>query len=389
MKVRAGLLILVLGIAAAAAACLWDNDTVAMEGEGLPSVMDAIAGRFDRNPDLYYEMRLERSLAEIEADPESLMAYGNVAVALDKLGRSAEAIPMLEDRIAAVDANDPDLQDHLYKLYANLGTVRVHDWLQRGASTTEFGDLEQAITEIDPALEINPEAHFGREFVQLFLMEMLLNERLDPEPRQRTSHFYETFVNPEGVDQAEHWDKIIEGVTGMVVMGGGWKSPDMYSFLGGVLTSKERAVIGSLAEMRAAELKDAGAPSLFSKETIWTFYAGHGSSALSKEEREDIYSKLRANGDAYTQNRLEFMMPKLEQGEHPDTHADFWAGYTEVPALDLETLGPQAGTLWFRDIRNLIKLGLWIAATVFFGGIAAFIYVRKRNERKANQIPSM
>ncbi len=42
-------------------ACLWDYDTLAAEAKGqMADVVHIIAGRFERKPPLYYEMRLER-----------------------------------------------------------------------------------------------------------------------------------------------------------------------------------------------------------------------------------------------------------------------------------------------------------------------------------------
>jgi len=49
--------------------CLWDYDTLRYEAQGMPSTIEAITGRFDRFPPLYYEMRLERVSAELESDP--------------------------------------------------------------------------------------------------------------------------------------------------------------------------------------------------------------------------------------------------------------------------------------------------------------------------------
>jgi hypothetical protein len=48
-----------------ACACLWDRDTLAMEAEGLPDIINTIAGRFERNPSLFYEMRLQRTAAQL------------------------------------------------------------------------------------------------------------------------------------------------------------------------------------------------------------------------------------------------------------------------------------------------------------------------------------
>ena len=102
MTIRTCGSVVLVGAAALAAACAWDRDTLAMEAKGMPDVVDVIGGRFDRNPDLYYEMRLERVLKVIDANPHVHAEYGDAAVALDKLGRGDEAIELLEERIMHV-----------------------------------------------------------------------------------------------------------------------------------------------------------------------------------------------------------------------------------------------------------------------------------------------
>jgi len=59
-------------VAVTAHACLWDRDTLAAEARGLPGITEVITGRFDRFPAFFYEMRLERVAAEVEADPDQL-----------------------------------------------------------------------------------------------------------------------------------------------------------------------------------------------------------------------------------------------------------------------------------------------------------------------------
>ena len=103
MTIRAWGSLGLVSAAALAAACLWDSDTLAMEAKGLPDVIDAIGGRFDRNPDLYYEIRLARVMRAIEKDPHLHGEFGDAAVALDKLGRGGEAIELLEARIQNMD----------------------------------------------------------------------------------------------------------------------------------------------------------------------------------------------------------------------------------------------------------------------------------------------
>jgi hypothetical protein len=85
-------------------ACLWDSDTVATEAQGLADVIRAISGRFERNPPLYYEMRLEFSTRKVKANADDLEAYDDAGVACDRLGRGDEAIVWVERKRARLDA---------------------------------------------------------------------------------------------------------------------------------------------------------------------------------------------------------------------------------------------------------------------------------------------
>ncbi|YCM43951.1 hypothetical protein V2O64_21815 [Verrucomicrobiaceae bacterium 227] len=61
-------------------ACIWDRDTLGKEGEKELETAKVIVGWFDRYPDLYYEMRLKRTLAEIETSPDKPQLYDDAAV---------------------------------------------------------------------------------------------------------------------------------------------------------------------------------------------------------------------------------------------------------------------------------------------------------------------
>ena len=166
-----------ISAAALAVACLNDADTIAMEAKGLPDVVDVIAGRFDRNPDLYYEIRLARVSLELEKDSSLLDLYDDAAVASDRLGRSDDALAWMNLKWVMMESMELPVDEHYtYRYWANIGTIRVHKWLQRGAKPDEVHLLKQAYEEIKLAVKINPDAHFGREWVQLELMgDMLLN----------------------------------------------------------------------------------------------------------------------------------------------------------------------------------------------------------------------
>ena len=131
-------LALLLGLPLSVAACLWDRDTPADEARGLPEVVAVLTGRFERNPPLFYEMRLERVTDHLQSHPEDLAAYDDAGVACDRLGRGDEAISWMEKKRAqldGLDASRPEVKEQLYRYHANLGTFLVHRWVQaRGRS---------------------------------------------------------------------------------------------------------------------------------------------------------------------------------------------------------------------------------------------------------------
>lgn len=376
-----------ISAAAVAVACAWDSDTLAMEAKGLPKVIDVIGGRFDRNPDLYYEMRLERALTTLNDDPHVIVAYGDAAVAFDKLGRGPEAIDLLEKRLEWLlelyeerAANGPAFQ-HAYQLWANLGTVRVHDWLRRGSPEDDLESLEKAISEIEAAIKIEPDAHFGREFVQLHVMRLLLLDKQGDHGSLggKAADLHIEFLDFEGkeVDQHAHNRKLIEGAIGMIVMGGGWESPDMYAFLAGLLGEEQYNVLAMLALEREQELHDAGRKQVFSPGMRANFLRAIDEiNAITDDDLDSHYAVVRENGDLHKEHRDEFMLAKLEKGEHPDTHDDFWDGYEEVERVEFEPTTNVAEQdmerAWFWGIGVLIPVG-------FF----ALWYMTRKMRRKA------
>ena len=86
-------------------ACYWDSDTLAFEAKGLPGVVEAITGRFDRFPPIYYEKRIEIATAKLNANPLDLIAYDDIAVSYDKIGNSDLAIEWMQKKRNAIDNN--------------------------------------------------------------------------------------------------------------------------------------------------------------------------------------------------------------------------------------------------------------------------------------------
>src|SRR4051794_11504813 len=153
--------ILLTLLAAPAYACIWDDDTLLDERRGLPGVAEVIAGKWERHSPFFYEHRIKAMTAGLEKDPNHLAAYDNLAVAFEKLGRPDEAIALMLKK--------EKLKPGEYTTEANLGTFYLHT-----------GDFENGIAHIRKALEINPDAHFGREKYQLMAAEYLLEAKRDP-----------------------------------------------------------------------------------------------------------------------------------------------------------------------------------------------------------------
>ncbi|MEM8873128.1 MAG: hypothetical protein AAGD32_02610 [Planctomycetota bacterium] len=255
-------------------ACIWDNDTLKEEQRGLPEVAALIEGRFEKHSDFYYEQRLT-------TPRETLDDLDNHAVALEKLGRIDEAIALLEP----VTAEHPSR----YTTHANLGTFFIHRWLR----DKNVSDLDRGIELIERAIEINPDAHFGREKYQLqlaqhvraavggdefaagtsFVTPLVLGERLD-----NLRHPFGDDANREPGDPtlvesvhesmnmyvrvSSNWqgnaspdpeiEAAIEGVAGMIRFGTG-TSPHLYEALGDLLAKRGDRRLAAHAYLRAIE----------------------------------------------------------------------------------------------------------------------------------------
>lgn len=141
-----------------ALACIWDTDTLAMERERFPSSLELITGKFLRHTPEFYRWRIEDRQKRIVKEPDNLALLDDLAAAYDKVGQPAKAVEvMLSSR-----RRDP----RRYETEANLGTFYLHS-----------DDFARGIETIGKALEINPDAHFGREKYQKLLAEYVLDRQ--------------------------------------------------------------------------------------------------------------------------------------------------------------------------------------------------------------------
>lgn len=138
-------------------ACLWDGDTLEMERQRFPSTLELITGKFPRHSKSYYRWRIDDRRSRVLSDQQPEL-YDDLAVAYDKLGKHEKAIETaLECEL---------LFPGRYETAANLGTFHIH-----------AGNFHKGLEYISLALEINPNAHFGRERYQKLLVEYLLSKQ--------------------------------------------------------------------------------------------------------------------------------------------------------------------------------------------------------------------
>ena len=312
--------LLSLLMTAPADACLWDTDTLAFEQIGMPGVVEVLTGRFDRPPVALTRARL--------------------AVALDRLGRHSAAIAMMTAKSGALERSGDDAT-HRYQMLANQGTFYAHRWLAGGANREDAGDLGRAITLIEAAIALNPQAHFGREAVQLRVLVWLR----DAQPLQAADDLWKQ----PGILGFEDWTgqtitavsrgevdptlaDTIEGLTGLIVMGGAWESPDIHLALSRALHASGQSTLGWMARLRTVELLRAGKTLQQPTQTTTvqltdTLLEESLQIARDAAAVEASFKTLRAEAESRRTAREGFVIARLAEGHPPD--ATIWQGAPE------------------------------------------------------------
>jgi hypothetical protein len=153
-------------------------------------VHDVLHDRYPRHGKAYYQERNRQILAQLAAEAkggvltpaERDSLIDDLGVGYDQLGQPDEGARVLRQKLQ--DQLQRGLEGRaLYTTYANLGTFIIHAnmaqaRLGRAASAEQVGE---GLGFIRKAIEVNPEAHFGREMWQAVLAEFLLAAAHKPE----------------------------------------------------------------------------------------------------------------------------------------------------------------------------------------------------------------
>lgn len=378
------------------AACMndRDSDSLAVQAQKLPEVVNVVTGRFDRNPPLFYEMRVRRVQTELAKNPRHWALYDDIGVALSRLGRNSEALKWMAKKRAtlpAFNAKDKANKEAWYRYFANAGTFHAHHWLQT-RDAKNLAEMRLARDQIRRAIQIKPDAHFGREKYQLMAMEWIL---ADPKNKKISLAQYiaekDAWLDKEGQSVPEKREKAVEGLSGLIVLGAAWESVDVFHALASALETKNGVTLRYLALLRCRELVQNGKKSLsglqqadiqqnlnYSDLEDW----GIGINETNKPTLDNLFVTLRNDADGAYLRRLEWMVPRLNASRHPDTDAKFWNGWKPAPA-------PQLDVKWFsqrtgRYEGDVLRADWNELASAFsvLGGVLAFSLVMLRFLKK-------
>jgi hypothetical protein len=362
-----------------AQACLndRDSDSLVADSMGLPDTIWIITGRFERNPPIYYQMRIARIQKELAEDPQKLNLYDDIAVAYDRLHKSTEAIKWMEKKKAWMEENvtierdvEPGETEDWYRYHANIGTFCAHRWL-KNKDREHMDDMERGRDHIARGIELKPNAHFARELYQLKAMEWILDGCKDSFGK------FMLDTKNEGARDTRKLaaSKATEGLSGLVVLGAAWESVDIFMALRSSLVRMDNNKVAYLARLRIEELMKSGKKSLGTEE-LKPYSNIFDGPVTGRDTLDAQYKMLRSDAEAWHTERTDYMLKRLEAGKHPDTDPNFWSEYKERPK-------PSLTVPWYQDmgdnLRNWLigKNGFEIIIFSALVGLVSFIVARK------------
>lgn len=378
-------------------ACLWDHDTLEAEAKGIPDTIRVITGRFERNPDLYYEMRLARVTKELQSTPEKLELYDDAGVACDRLHRGDEAIAWMHKKNMQMTklrgiADAGVFREHRYRYRANLGTFVAHRWLRSGADRKKISEMKRARDLIAGAIKLNPNAHFGREKYQLKVIEWIINPPqwnagVDFPDFLGFSKHLDILHDNENRLQTLKQEDVIEGLDGLITLGDAWQSVDVFYALKLALMLKGDSSAALLAQYRLQELIESGKDSLHPQapegEELAMYIAPTSRLRMDmwlKPQRHvmdqlpSLFKSLRSEANNWHMQRTAYMMERLKNGRHPDIDSKFWSEWQEPPMPSLHITSPQ-------EKRARLQLFLnsgFVAIAILFVSLLTLRFRKKR-----------
>ena len=315
--------------------CGWDLDTIQMEKEEFPTVHELITGKFLKHSQALYFWRVKDRQEKLILYPDSLGLLDDLGVAYDKIGEHESAI--------ATMLRKEEQAPGLYETAANLGTFYIHN-----------GELETGLTWIKKAIEINPDAHFGREVFQQHLVSYLIERKVERSTLPlgtRNANFYHYLLRihapmQDKEQRKEELSKAIKGIAGMMQFGQ-HNSPVLLEALGDLLSNvtsgfQHAGHLAARAYLKASfTATTSESVAAYKKRARYSrekSYADHdrvngrieaGSYSIKTEELEKALQFEVMAGKAFTDSIEADEMAWIKAGINPDSA--FAAKYYQSP----------------------------------------------------------
>lgn len=373
---------LILGIAVfagSARACYNDSDTYLTELRDNLDVTNAIIGRFTLYPESYYRKRIEIQKAILKKDPNNLDAYDNLSVAYDRIGDGENALKWIHEKRKHL-ANAPKL--HLYSTEANEGTFLIVRWI-RGHKKGDLKDAVEAEKHIVKALEINPDAHFGREFSQLYCIRAMIRAGKDTDNWEK--YFTGDLLVIADKDRIDR-KKLRYGIAGMMVLGAAWNAPVFIQAIAELVPEEGQIASLCVQKLRAIGRNLNGHPDLryvderFMDRDLVKEFPINAKSTTHGGDSGVIQSLLR-NGADFQATQEEWIEQQIANGKHPDKGDDIWKGYEEVPPIPKEKLANS--TIFSRTGTFILNWTIMtLGCCVFIPGVIVLLLIRDWRRRK-------
>lgn len=388
MSTRA--LCLILLLAGPLAASPWDRDR---PGDNfLPSVADACTGRFDVMPAGYYEARastLKRLLQDAPPLAEStLLMRDDLAVALLRLGRYAQAIVEIDVKLLALDAQadaEPRLvATHLDRARKNKAMCLLARWQESAAPEDLAAALELVRSAQQAARHVSENWFLVRE-LEFLQRRPPGTDAVLPNMLAVKEETFRDARRPGALAQ-KNLSGAIEELVRRVTYGGQSENPDLLYALSLACALEGRNQDAALAWLRTCELLDSGKRMAWRQdlapEALKKALSSHLEGVQSADqiaEWKTGFTKLKAEAVVWRQQRQGYVEAALQRGEHPDTTPDFWGKPVAPAAPVVNTPAPEA-----QDPKPLVGTAMFIgggAAVLFLflvvGGLA--IYFARRH----------
>lgn len=340
--------------------CAWDRDTIGDEVALFPEVSDAIMGRLKVMPKSFYEARIQILLKK--NSKYSLAELDDLTVAYDKLGDFPNALRYSKQKSELLKSEKN--ADQEYRYWANLGTIEAHQAL-RNRESVNTDLLQSSIGHLEKAVDLNPNAHFGRESVQIEALKLIEDQlgagKLELEPKLKQQ--WDDFVKTTGAD------KVRKGIVGMMAFGSG---PDNYELLT-LLQSTIKDNEGNLQQMIEKRLTEV----IGARRPFFEFQNSANEPMYTEQFQAD-YVVLKKDAQDYRELVEAYVDTKLNQGKHPDTDPKFWMDWKEKPRPNLKMIA-----ILHPNNRATYVIGAFLLAIVILPWIAMALIMKKLRSNRS------